>query len=102
MQIAESVKPPAFVTAILRRLAYLFPTLKLVPTKDITDLASKNGEYKKKVRLPDCCHGMHMSMSFPESLGYSQTRTAPEGTVHSTLVCLKGSFVFSQNQVDAR
>jgi len=50
LQIAEKVKPPPLVVAILIKLANIVPTWKIVPTKDIIANAIKDPVKRKEVR----------------------------------------------------
>jgi acylglycerol lipase len=50
LQIADKVKPPPLVVAILIKLANIIPTWKIVPTKDIIANAIKDPEKRKEVR----------------------------------------------------
>lgn len=49
-QIAEEMMPPPALVAVLKVLAKLFPTWKLVPTKDITEVGFKDPEKRERVR----------------------------------------------------
>lgn len=50
LQIAEKVKPPRLMVAILIKLANIVPTWKIVPTKDIIANAIKDPVKRKEVR----------------------------------------------------
>ncbi|KAL3680838.1 hypothetical protein R1sor_023794 [Riccia sorocarpa] len=49
-KISEKVKPPALVTAILKKMARLVPTWKIVPSKDIIKNAFKDPIKRVEIR----------------------------------------------------
>lgn len=49
-KIAEELKPHPVVINILRKLTTVIPTWKIVPTKDIIDLAFKEPEKREQIR----------------------------------------------------
>jgi caffeoylshikimate esterase len=50
VQIADKIRPPWIVQEILRRTAFLLPTLPIVPAEDIADNAFKLPEKRAEVR----------------------------------------------------
>ncbi|GMH13343.1 hypothetical protein Nepgr_015184 [Nepenthes gracilis] len=48
-KIADGLKPNPIVTAFLRKLSYIIPTWKIVPTPDIIDAAVRDPEAKKQI-----------------------------------------------------
>ncbi|RZR97537.1 hypothetical protein BHM03_00026733 [Ensete ventricosum] len=55
-KIADELKPHPFVVSILRKLSYIIPTWKIVPTQDIIDIAFKTPEKRQEVAklMPKC------------------------------------------------
>ncbi|XP_054794658.1 caffeoylshikimate esterase-like isoform X2 [Prosopis cineraria] len=51
-KIVDEMKPSPLVINMLTALSKIIPTWKLVPTKDIVDLAFKDSEVRKQVSLP--------------------------------------------------
>ncbi|CAI5942756.1 unnamed protein product [Closterium sp. NIES-64] len=49
-KISDKVKPPAIVTAVMKNLAYLLPTWKIVPTSDIISAANRDPVKREKIR----------------------------------------------------
>lgn len=49
-KICEEIQPPPAVIAVLKVLAKVFPTWKLVPTKDIVEVGFKDPEKRQRVR----------------------------------------------------
>ncbi|KAJ6902030.1 caffeoylshikimate esterase-like [Populus alba x Populus x berolinensis] len=57
-KIADDVKPPQMVITILRNLCSVIPTWKIIPTKDIVDVAFKLPEVRQQIREnPHCYKG---------------------------------------------
>ncbi|KAJ1436393.1 Serine aminopeptidase, S33 [Sesbania bispinosa] len=55
-KIADEMKPNSMVISILSALSRVFPTLKLVPTEDIIDVAFKVPEIREAVRANPYCY----------------------------------------------
>lgn len=49
-KIADEMKPPALVTAVLTRVAYVLPTWKVLPTRDIIEAAFKDPVKRERIR----------------------------------------------------
>lgn len=49
-KISEKLKPPELVTSILRKLAYVVPTWKIVPSRDIIETGFKNPLKREQIR----------------------------------------------------
>lgn len=49
-KISDKVKPPAIVTAIMKHLAHILPTWKIVPTSDIISAANHDPVKREKTR----------------------------------------------------
>lgn len=49
LQIADELKPHPVVISILNQLSRIIPTWKIVPTKDIVDVAFKMPEVRAQV-----------------------------------------------------
>lgn len=50
------MKPPQFVITILRKLCSIIPTWKIIPTKDIVDIAFKVPEVRQQIRENPYCY----------------------------------------------
>lgn len=50
LKIADNMKPHAIVTAILTRVAAVFPSLAIVPTKDVIDEANRDPRVRAQIR----------------------------------------------------
>uniref|UniRef100_A0A804L0Q2 Serine aminopeptidase S33 domain-containing protein n=1 Tax=Musa acuminata subsp. malaccensis TaxID=214687 RepID=A0A804L0Q2_MUSAM len=55
-KISEEMKPNPLVIFILKLLGKLFPTWKIVPSKDIIDKAVKNPEWRMEIRNNPYCY----------------------------------------------
>ncbi|XP_011027095.1 PREDICTED: caffeoylshikimate esterase-like [Populus euphratica] len=55
-KIADDMKPPQLVITILRKLCSIIPTWKIIPTKDIVDIAFKVPEVRQQVRENPYCY----------------------------------------------
>ncbi|KAK4769414.1 hypothetical protein SAY86_027564 [Trapa natans] len=55
-KIADDLKPPRLVISVLTKLCYVIPTWKIIPTKDIIDLAFKRPEIREQVRANPYCY----------------------------------------------
>lgn len=59
------MKPHPFVVSILRKLSYIIPTWKIVPTQDIIDIAIKTPEKREEVAklMPSAVYTAPISLS---------------------------------------
>ncbi|XP_077215502.1 caffeoylshikimate esterase-like [Tasmannia lanceolata] len=55
-KIAKEMRPHPLVINVLRKLCKIIPTWKIVPTKDIIDIAIKNREKREEVRSNPLCY----------------------------------------------
>ncbi|XP_077213936.1 caffeoylshikimate esterase-like isoform X3 [Tasmannia lanceolata] len=55
-KIAEKMKPHPLVIKLLNKLSRIIPTWKIIPTKDIIDIAIKNPEKREEVRNNPLCY----------------------------------------------
>ncbi|KAI3757973.1 hypothetical protein L6452_05519 [Arctium lappa] len=55
-KIAEDMKPPQLVINVLMQLAKVIPTWKIVPGKDIVDLAFRDPKIREEVRNNPLCY----------------------------------------------
>ncbi|KAI4370629.1 hypothetical protein MLD38_018960 [Melastoma candidum] len=55
-KIADDVKPPTVVVTVLMTLCNVIPTWKIIPTKDIIDLALKQPHIRDEVRSNPYCY----------------------------------------------
>ncbi|KAJ8765942.1 hypothetical protein K2173_020458 [Erythroxylum novogranatense] len=55
-KIADDMRPPQMVISVLSKLCDVIPSWKIIPTKDIIDIAFKVPEVRKKVRLNKYCY----------------------------------------------
>ncbi|XP_054784409.1 caffeoylshikimate esterase-like isoform X1 [Prosopis cineraria] len=55
-KIVDEMKPSPLVINMLTALSKIIPTWKLVPTKDIVDLAFKDSEVRKQIRNNPLCY----------------------------------------------
>lgn len=55
-KITDDMKPHPLIISVFRRLTKIIPTWKLIPTKDITDVAIKSPEVRNEVRSNPYCY----------------------------------------------
>ncbi|CAI9302810.1 unnamed protein product [Lactuca saligna] len=55
-KIADDIKPPQFVINVLTKLTKIIPTWKIVPGKDIIDVAFRDPKIREEVRNNPLCY----------------------------------------------
>ncbi|KAK4758039.1 hypothetical protein SAY87_019340 [Trapa incisa] len=55
-KITDDMKPPGLVISVLIKLCNIIPAWKIIPTKDIIDLAFKRPEIREQVRTNQYCY----------------------------------------------
>ncbi|WOL15031.1 caffeoylshikimate esterase-like isoform X3 [Canna indica] len=55
-KIDDKMKPPAFLISILKKLSKIIPTWKVIPAKDMIDVAIKSPEKRQEVRSNPYCY----------------------------------------------
>ncbi|KAJ4848164.1 hypothetical protein Tsubulata_034125 [Turnera subulata] len=55
-KIADDMRPPPLVISVLTKLTHVIPTWKIIPSKDIIDMAFKVPEVREQVRKNPYCY----------------------------------------------
>ncbi|KAL3681833.1 hypothetical protein R1sor_024789 [Riccia sorocarpa] len=90
-KISEKIKPPAFVTSVLKKMAHVVPTWKLVPSKDVIDNAFKDPIKREKIRSnPFAYQGQPRLQTALEMLRASQQIEKNLNQISLPFLCLHG------------
>ncbi|KAL2620012.1 hypothetical protein R1flu_000217 [Riccia fluitans] len=90
-KISEKVKPPALVTAILKKMSRVIPTWKVVPSKDIIGKAFKDPEKREEIRSnPLIYQGTPRLMTALQMLRASEKVERNLNKISLPFLCLHG------------
>ncbi|KAL3681836.1 hypothetical protein R1sor_024792 [Riccia sorocarpa] len=90
-KISEKMKPPAFLTSLLKKISHVIPTWKIVPTKDVIENAFKDPIKREEIRSnPFAYQGQPRLLTALEMLRASQQIEKNLKKISLPFLCLHG------------